>query len=367
MNWPMSRESPGRFRLVPMKQPARSARTWRALVPEPPVPKITTGASRALTAPRPGAARRLPMTRFMKALTAGPSPVPRSGLERGGPQTRGSRSLGLVVEALCRDLAQRAVPELDLEIEVVAEASHRVHRDEREAPVLHRRLVEDLAVELGGRGDGAADERQAPHQGDVATSISLRPPGADHVVGEIDLPIRVVRGGDVGEVGLGAQLGGLAVTGSLEGHPAEVLDQDAAGGLLPLPGFPGGNRLGGAAGGRHVPPPAPAALGKPLHRLRSERRPGLGLVQLARPRELLPQPLLPAAVSGPLLRRVSDEAGKRAPDRGIHRIAGYPQAPPASRPVAASITAPRAARSRPVRADRRSPRPRCRARSRPAR
>src|SRR5919201_1008065 len=82
-----------------------------------------------------------------------------TGASRGGrlrrPRTSSSwtwasRSFGLVVEALGRDLPQRAVPELDLEIEVVAEASHRVHGDEREAAVLDCRLVEDLAVELGG-------------------------------------------------------------------------------------------------------------------------------------------------------------------------------------------------------------------------
>src|SRR5919108_5614141 len=221
-----------------------------ALVPEPPVPKITTGASRALAARRAGAARELfvflffglslPMARWRKALTAAPSRAPRSGVERGGSQTRASKSFGLVVEGLGGDLAQRAIPELDLEIEVVAEASHRVHGDEREAAILHRRLVEHLAVELGGRGDGTPDERPAPHQRDVATPISLRPPGADHVVGEVDLPIGVVLGGDAGEVGLGAQVGRFEVTGTLERHPAEVLDQHNAGGLLLL-GFPGGN------------------------------------------------------------------------------------------------------------------------------
>ena len=119
--------------------------------------------------------------------------------------------LGLGVEALGGELADGAIPELDLEEEVVAEAVHRVDRDQREAPVGHRRLVERLAVELGRRGNRAADQRQPPDQRHVTAAAAVGAPAADHVVVDVDLPVGVVLGGDVGEVGLGAQVRRLAV------------------------------------------------------------------------------------------------------------------------------------------------------------
>jgi hypothetical protein len=133
-------------------------------------------------------------------------------------------SLRLCVEALGRDLAQHPIPQLDLDEEVVAEAADGVDPQEREPPLLHRALVEHLAVELGRGRDRPANHRQAPDQGDVAAALPLGAPRSDHVVGEVDLPIRVLVGGDVGEIGAGPHLARLALPRALEGDPAEVLE-----------------------------------------------------------------------------------------------------------------------------------------------
>ena len=66
-------------------------------------------------------------------------------------------------------------------------------------------------LQLGRGGDGAADQRPAPDQGDGAGAAVLAAPAADHVVVEVDPPVRVVLGEDVGEVGLGPEVGRLAL------------------------------------------------------------------------------------------------------------------------------------------------------------
>ena len=101
--------------------------------------------------------------------------------------------LGVRVEALRGELAHAAIPQLHRQEQVVAESVHGVDRDQREPPVGHRRLIDRLAVELGGDRDRAADQRQAPDQGDVAAAAAVGAPPADHVVVEVDLPVGVVR------------------------------------------------------------------------------------------------------------------------------------------------------------------------------
>ena len=86
-------------------------------------------------------------------------------------------------------------------------------------------LVDGLGVELGGGGDGAADEGAAPDEGDGAGAAVLAAPAADHVVVEVDLPVRVVLGEDVGEVGLGLEVGWLAAGRQHVGDVAEQLQR----------------------------------------------------------------------------------------------------------------------------------------------
>ena len=168
----------------------------------------------------------------------------------------------------------------------------RVDGDQREATVGDRGLVDRLAVELGGRGDRAADERQAPDQGDVAAAPAVGAPAADDVVVEVDLPVGVVVGGDVGEVGLRPQVGGLAaVLARGERDPAVVL------GDVRLPSSPavGSRRV---ARHRHVHAPAPGAVGKPAHRLAVEPRARLGGERLAGAGELAPAAARPSGRTG---------------------------------------------------------------------
>ncbi len=84
-----------------------------------------------------------------------------------------------------------------------------------------RLLVDRLQVQLGGGGDGTADQGAAPDQGDLAGAAVLAAPAADHVVVEVDPPVRVVLGEHVGEVGAGAEVGRLAALGQDVGDVAE--------------------------------------------------------------------------------------------------------------------------------------------------
>src|SRR5215211_6127585 len=239
--------------------------------------------------------------------------VAASSAGRSNPQGRST----LVVEALGCDLTQRAVPELDLEIEVIPEAPHGVDGDEREAAVLHRGLVEHLVVELRRNGDRAAHQRKAPYQRDVAAALTIRAPGADHVVGDVDLPVWVVLGGDVGEVGVRAQVGGLAILGPFKRDPAEVLDRRRTRVFFSVAALRG-YRLHRPAGRRHVDAPAPTAIREPLDRLAIEPCPGLAAVRITGLDEPLPKPLLEAPVWLSLLGRVGDEAGEGARNRRAH-------------------------------------------------
>src|ERR1700761_5407991 len=125
------------------------------------------------------------------------------------------RIVGLVlagVEALARQLQRPAGPQLHLHEDVVAVGLEGVEGDQAEAVADDLFLVDGRAVDLGGGSDGAADEGSSPDQGDRARAPVLAAPAADHVVVQVDFPVRVVLGEDVGEVGGGAEVGGVALT-----------------------------------------------------------------------------------------------------------------------------------------------------------
>ena len=65
----------------------------------------------------------------------------------------------------------------------------------------------------------------APDQGDGAGAAVLPAPAADDVVVEVDPPVRVVVGEDVGEVGLGLEVGGVAAGRLHVGDVAEQLQR----------------------------------------------------------------------------------------------------------------------------------------------
>jgi len=226
----------------------------------------------------------------------------------------------LVVEALGRHLAKLAVPEPDLEVELVAEAMDGIDGDEGEATLLDRRLVDHLAPELCGRSDRAADERQAPDQGHVAAAPAVRAPAPDHVVVEVYAPLRVLLGRDVREVRLRPDVARLGILLARERHPAEVLDR----------------RVPAAAAGGNVDSPTPGALRKPLDRRRIERRARLTGMRLAGRGERLAQPLAPAPVGPSLLRRIGDEAREGTGDRRHGRRQRIGRQPSASRRSAAA-------------------------------
>src|SRR5918994_7269674 len=169
------------------------------------------------------------------APTLDPS-TPRAGFEPAAYSLGGSRSirlsyrgsLGLIEEALCGQPVDPPVPRLELEVALVAQSLHRVHRDEREAAVLDRRLVNDLAVELRGRDDRAPHERHPPHQRDVTGASAIRAPRPDHGVVEVDLPLRIRLRDDVGEIGGGAPPARLLLLRPPRGDVTEK----------PHPGFP---------------------------------------------------------------------------------------------------------------------------------
>src|SRR5207244_3939367 len=117
---------------------------------------------------------------------------------------------------------------------------------------------------------------------------------------------------DVGEVGRRLDVAGLPVAEPLERDPAEILDWDLARPLRRVVRLSTRSGLAGAGGGRHVDAAAPAPLGEPPHALWVEGHPGLRGVRFTGPRELLDEPRSPAAIGLSLLRRVGDEAGKRA-------------------------------------------------------
>src|SRR6185503_11353310 len=93
--------------------------------------------------------------------------------------------------------------------------------------------------------------------------ISLGPPGADHLVRDVDLPGRVVLGSDVGAIGACPQVARLAILGAQERDMPDVLGQNGARGLASLLRLAAASELRSAAGARDVHPPAPAALGEP--------------------------------------------------------------------------------------------------------
>src|SRR6478735_12208689 len=120
------------------------------------------------------------------------------------PRSRCLRS-GLRVEGLGGEFVGAAAPELHFHEDLVAVSLEGVEGDQGEAVLRDRLLVDGLGLEHGGGGDGAADQRSAPDQGDRSGPPVLAAPAPDHVVVEVDPPVGVVLGEDVGEVGLGGE------------------------------------------------------------------------------------------------------------------------------------------------------------------
>src|SRR4029077_7679615 len=130
-----------------------------------------------------------------------------------------------------------------------------------------------------------------PDEGDVAAAIALAAPLADHLLVQVDHPVGVLVGGDVGEARVRLVGARLAALGPDEGDDAEVL----AGRLGPLDGRDAG----------HVDATTPAALGEPGHLTGRASR--LGDVRLAGLRKLVAQPRAPAPIGQALDAGVGDE------------------------------------------------------------
>jgi hypothetical protein len=199
-----------------------------------------------------------------------------------------------------------SAPELDLHEDVVAVALEGVEGDQGEALVGDRLLVDRLRVQLRGGRDRAADQGAAPYEGDGAGPPVLAAPAADHVVVQVDAPVRVVLGEDIGEVGGGAEAAGL-VAGRL--HVGDVAEQ-----LQRALGAVGSCRAG------HPDPPAPGALREPVELLRHLDS-GWKVLQLrAGLPERLRQSLGKSPMRNPLLRAVGDETRDRARVRRHRRV-----------------------------------------------
>ncbi len=160
----------------------------------------------------------------------------------------------------------------------------RIDRQQREAALVDGGLVEHLAVELGGDGERAADQRRPPDQRQLAAAAAVAAPGADDVVVEIDLPVGILGGGDVGEVGGCDHLAGLAVRLARERDMAEELGRDAL------------DRLGAGSDDRHVGAAAPGPLREVADRVEVGAGPGFLSVRRAGLRERGAEPFLPAPV-----------------------------------------------------------------------
>src|SRR5829696_145988 len=234
--------------------------------------------------------------------------------------SRDSRS---VVEALRGELFRPVVPELHLHEDLVAVGLEGVQGYQREAAVGDRFLVDRLAVELGGGRDGPLEEGPPPDEGDGAGTAVLAPPAADHLVVEVDAPVGVVLGEDGGEVGSGAEAGGVAIGGLDIGDVAEHLDRSLA--------------ALGARGAGNPHPAAPGAPREPFELAVGAHPLGQLGERVAGGAELAGEALGEAAVRDPLLGAVGDEAGDRA---GIRRHGGRRaySAPAASRRSAAACS-----------------------------
>ena len=133
----------------------------------------------------------------------------------------------VLVERLARELVALAVVERDLEV-VLAVG---VGRDQREAVLGDRALVDGQPRQLGGHDGAAVDQRAAPderHRGHLAL---LAAPAADDLLGQVHPPVGVVVGGDVGEVGPAVEVRRLVVlVARREGHVAVELEAGARAG-----------------------------------------------------------------------------------------------------------------------------------------
>src|SRR4051794_32660699 len=194
----------------------------------------------------------------------------------------------VVVQRLVRELVALLVVELDLE-QVAAVV---VGGQQREAPVAQQALVDGEVGELGGGDDPAPDERDAPDERHRRGLPLLAAPRAHDFVVEVELPLRMVRGGLVGGVGVSAEGGRLpAVLGGAEGDEADQLEAGRRRRRRRDPGAP----VPGAVGIEQDVAGVPDVL----------EVGGGG-------EELVAQAVRPAAVGQQLLRRLGGEAGDDA-------------------------------------------------------
>src|SRR4051794_14688837 len=196
------------------------------------------------------------------------------------------------VQRLARELMLAAVEELhDERVAAVV-----VGGEEREAALDEDALVDDEVGQLGGRHHGALDHRPPPHERHLRGLALLAAPGADDVVGEVDLPVRVALGGVGGEVGLGVEVRRLLAVAAR--RVADVAEELVA--------------VRGGDGRGHERPPVPRAVGVPDDVAGLAELLALGVDAQALREELLLQALGPAAVGQQVLGRLGGEAGDDA-------------------------------------------------------
>ena len=185
------------------------------------------------------------------------------------------------VERLARQLGAARAEQAHLD--VVARVG--VERDEREALLDQRALVGGGRPELGGGRHAVGHERHAPDQRDHAAPALGAAPVADLLVGQVERPVRVLRGRLLREVGRGVEVGGLgalvlARVGHVAEHLAAALGRRGGGHVGAPAQVRSGNQadladarspLGAPRSARRAPRPAPVGQ-RLLRRLGGEQR-----------------------------------------------------------------------------------------------
>ena len=105
------------------------------------------------------------------------------------------------VERLAGELVAALAPQLDLEeVRPIV-----VGRDQREAVLDQLRLVDREVRELGGHDRATGNQRHPPHERDLGLVALFAPPGSDHVVVEVELPVGVLLRQLSREIGSGSE------------------------------------------------------------------------------------------------------------------------------------------------------------------
>ena len=185
------------------------------------------------------------------------------------PRPRPRRLVVLGVERLVRELGAAAVE--DLHVERVAAVV--VGREEREAALEQRALVDREVGQLAGHHGAAVDERAAPHERHGGGLALLAAPGADDLVAEVDLPVGIGLGRLRREVGDGVEVGRLLAVAA--GRVADVAEELVA--------------LSRSARRGHERAPVPRAVRVPGHLVGLAQVLALAVDPQARGQELLGQ------------------------------------------------------------------------------